>query len=181
MKKLFPDSRAWMVFAYVAGAFFIGLLVTELFGEIPPDIDLKPYFIPMLFIITLPSRYGWTIGLGAAVGEGIGDLIEGYEVDDPVGFVTYVVAFAVAGMIINGEWEDRVRVLWAGIAAGTVNALPEAFMFAVMGGVGATTAVVSALGNIVSHGVLLGALPLFFVTEGALEFLRELMGFRNDE
>ncbi|MBX6378591.1 MAG: hypothetical protein IRY95_08585, partial [Clostridia bacterium] len=65
MKRVLADGRWWRVFFWSGGLFFVGLLVTELFGEIPPDVDFKPFFLPLALAVALPARFGWAAGFGA--------------------------------------------------------------------------------------------------------------------
>jgi H+/Cl- antiporter ClcA len=79
-----------VVIAALCGVlFFFGLLLTERIPEIPVDIDQKPFFIPLLFVALLPlGAPTWAAALGAALGEAFGDILEGYEPDDPIGSPT---------------------------------------------------------------------------------------------
>lgn len=181
MRRVFSDPAWWYAGAYTAAFFFTGLLVTELFGEIPPDIDLKPFFIPLLFAVTLPARYRWAVALGAAVGEGFGDLIEGYEWDDPVGFIGYLLGFAVAGRIAGGVTGATGRVTLAALAAAAINALPEAVMFYGFGGVTLAEAGLSLLGNSLSHGLLLGAAPVWLLAPWFRQAVHDGLGLPRDE
>ncbi|QIA27722.1 hypothetical protein DYI95_009545 [Thermaerobacter sp. PB12/4term] len=181
MRRVSGDPRWWYASAYTAAFFFTGLLVTELFGEIPPDIDLKPFFIPLLFTVTLPARYRWAVALGAAVGEGFGDLIEGYELDDPLGFIGYVLGFAIAGRITGGSAATIGRVALAALAAAVINALPEAAMFYGFGRVTLAEAGVSLLGNILSHGLLLGAAPVWLLAPWFRQAVYDGLGLPREE
>ncbi|MBX6378859.1 MAG: hypothetical protein IRY95_09990, partial [Clostridia bacterium] len=108
---------------------------------------------------------------------GVGDLLEGYEVDDPVGFVGYILALAAAARLVEGRPERRLRLLAAGLVAGAVNAVPEAFMMYLLDGVPALRAVLSAAGNTAVHGLLLGSLPLAFLpTNWLRSFLSVFVG-----
>lgn len=175
-------AQLMVILGLVAVLFFFGLLITERFGEYFVDVDFKPYFIPLLFTALLPlgknGKIAWVIGLGAAVGEAIGDLIEGYEIDDPFGFVGYVLGFALAGYIIRNRPLSVWRLSVAAIAAAAVNAALEAFafwLFAFIGAeesVGAGAALISFVGNTITHGILLGAIvlvPLVYLLHGRIE------------
>ena len=92
--EILPWSEDAKILAYgIASSilFGIGLLITEfLIGEVALDVDLKPFFIP--YILIAINRFGlstMSIGLGAAIGEGVLDVFEGYELDDPIGFLGY--------------------------------------------------------------------------------------------
>lgn len=167
--------RAMVVAALVAVLFFFGLLIFERIPEIPVDIDFKPFFIPFMFLALLPKGLPTlAIPLGAAVGESIGDIIEGYEVDDVFGFAGYFVGFAVAGLIVNGQPLKWGRVAMACIVGAFVQAVIEASAFLVFGEEGLSVAIFSALGNTVTHGIILGAfitIPLVKALHGRVERL----------
>lgn len=159
-----PVAQSLALGTLSAVCFAAGLALTEAPGEVAVDIDLKPFVIPYLLIAL--SRYGiptLAIGFGGAVGEGILDIFEGYELDDPVGFLGYVLGFTVFGRYL--EWRSDPPT------AGTlsVGAVLGAFVQAVFEGIaffifrpssGAGDALLSIIGNTVSHGVILGAIPL---------------------
>lgn len=100
--------------------------------------------------------------MGAALGEFIGDLLEGYEIDDPFGFVAYVVAFTVAVYVVGGRPLGRVRFVVAALVAGMVQAAIEVIPVLVIGGESPSVAAESFVGNSVAHGLVGGALPLVF-------------------
>ncbi|WP_049934910.1 hypothetical protein [Haloplanus natans] len=145
--------------------FTVGLLVAEAPGELALDVDLKPFFLPYLLIAVV--RYGFltlSAGLGAAIGEGALDVAEGYELDDPVGFIGYVVGFTLFGWYLHRVANDPTAR-----RAQTVAAILGAFGQAVFEGLAflvfATDASpldagASVVGNTVTHGVVLGAIPL---------------------
>jgi hypothetical protein len=170
--------KMMVVAALVAVLFFFGLLIFERIPEIPVDIDFKPFFIPFLFLALLPRGLPTlAIPLGAAVGEAIGDIIEGFEVDDPFGFFGYFLGFAVAGYLIGNRPLNWVRVTVACIVGALVQAVIEASAFIAFGEEGLGVAVYSALGNTITHGILLGALvtvPLIYALHGRIE---RLLGF----
>ena len=171
-------AKSMVVAALVAVLFFFGLLIFERIPEIPVDIDFKPFFIPFLFIALLPRGLPtFAIALGAAVGEAIGDIIEGYEVDDPFGFFGYFIGFAVAGYLIGGKPLSWARVTLACIVGALLQAVIEASAFLVFGEEGLVVAIYSALGNTITHGILLGVLvtvPLIYALHGRIE---RLLGF----
>lgn len=166
------------VSAVVAVLFFFGLMVSERLPEIPVDIDFKPFFIPFLFLALLPRGLpSIGIAVGAAVGEGIADILEGYEIDDPIGFAGYVLGFALAGYLMKGQPLNWVRVGLACIAGAFVQAVVEASAFLIFGEEGLSVTATTAAGNTVTHGVVLGALvtiPLVKALHGRLE---HLLGF----
>jgi hypothetical protein len=157
--------------------FMAGLLVTESFGEIALDIDLKPFFLPYLLIAL--SRYGLptlSVGLGAAIGEGILDIFEGYELDAPIGFLGYVLGFTAFGWFLDSVADDpRAPLsLTAGAMLGAfVQALFEGVAFLIFkAGASSLDAAISIAGNTATHGVVLGAVPLVII----LPYVRERTG-----
>lgn len=150
-----------------AGLFAVGLLVTEAAGELALDVDLKPFFVPYLLVSLV--RFGiptLSIGLGAALGEGVLDVVEGYELDDPLGFIGYVLGFTAFGWVLEtADDPERPRTLALGAVVGAgVQASFEAAAFLIFGAsVTPGDAAVSLLGNTVTHGVILGAFPLVLI------------------
>jgi hypothetical protein len=144
--------------------FALGLLVTEAAGELALDVDLKPFVVPYLLITVV--RFGiptLSVGLGAALGEGVLDVFEGYELDDPVGFIGYVIGFTAFGWYLDvADDPERPRTLAAAAVLGAaLQAAFEATAFLIFDpSAGRVDAAVSLLGNTVTHGVLLGAIPL---------------------
>jgi hypothetical protein len=170
--------KVMVVSALVAVLFFLGLMVSERIPEIPVDIDFKPFFIPFLFLALLPRGLpSFGIAIGAAVGEGIADILEGYEVDDVFGFAGYVLAFVIAGYMMKGQPLNWPRVGMACIVGGLVQAVIEASAFLVFGEEGLGVTLTTAAGNTVTHGLVLGALvtvPLVRALHGRVE---HLLGF----
>jgi len=160
--------------------FALGLLVTESVGEVAVDVDLKPFFVPYTLIFAARAAIPTlSIGLGAALGEGVLDVFEGYELDDPIGFIGYVVGFSAFGWYLHDVADDpsRPRSLAVGATLG-------AFVQAVFEGVAyltveetatAADAAVSTLGNTVTHGLVLGALPLIVLLPRVRAPLRRLV------
>ncbi|RLM57242.1 hypothetical protein DVK02_05530 [Halobellus sp. Atlit-31R] len=176
-----PSETVKTAFLGVASAllFVSGLLVTEAVGEVALDVDLKPFFLPYLLIAL--ARYGvptLSIGLGAGIGEGLLDVFEGYELDDPIGFLGYVLGFTVFGWYLNEIADDptAVRSLSVGAILGAfVQALFEGFAFFIFGSTaGLSQALLSVVGNTATHGVVLGAIPLVLL----YPVVRERVGTR---
>jgi hypothetical protein len=157
--------------------FMGGLLISETFGELALDVDLKPFFLPYLLIAL--SRYGLStlsVGLGGAIGEGILDVFEGYELDDPIGFLGYILGFVAFGWYLESVADDPRAPLSL-----TVGAVLGAFVQAVLEGIAffifeasasPLDTALSVAGNTVTHGVVLGAVPLIII----LPYLRERIG-----
>lgn len=145
--------------------FIAGLLLTEAPGEVATDVDLKPFFL--VYLLVAVCRFGFptlSAGLGAAVGEGVLDVFEGYELDDPIGFIGYVVGFTVFGWYLHrvaGDPSDRRAQVVAAVLGAFAQAFAEGVAFlAIDADAGVTAAAVSVGGNTVTHGVVLGAIPL---------------------
>lgn len=158
--------------------FFLSLVPLEAIPEIPVDIDQKAFFIPLVLIALLPKGAPTVaIALGAALGEGIRDLMEGYELDDPIGFVAYVIAFTIAGYVIGGQPRSWLRLTLASVVAGFVQAAIEASSFLIFGEEGLRVTIISALGNTVTHGIIGGAIPLLILVPLLHGRIEHLMGF----
>ena len=166
-----PLSRPIKLVAYgtASGVLFgTGLLLTESLGELAFDVDLKPFVLPYLLIAV--TRFGLptlSVGLGAALGEGILDIFEGYELDDPIGFLGYVFGFTVFGWYLHKVAEEPTS--WRSLSVGAIlGAFVQAFfegaaLFALNSAVAPSNVTVEILGNTVTHGIILGAIPLVFL------------------
>jgi hypothetical protein len=147
-----------------AVVFALGVAVAEVGGELGADVDLKPFFLVYLLVAVV--GYGGdtlAIGLGAAMGEGLHDLLEGYEADEPLGFLGFVVGFVLFGWLLHrvaADPSDRRWQVGAAIGAAFVQALFEGVAFLFDAEFTASEAALSVLGNTVTHGLLLGAIPL---------------------
>lgn len=169
-----PDdvTRSWsrhaklLAYGVASGVLFgIGLILTEPIGEVAVDVDFKPFVIP--YVLIAINRFGlatMSVGLGAALGEGVLDIFEGYEIDDPIGFLGYFVGFTVFGWYLHAVADDptRARSLIIGATLGAfVQACFEASAFLVFeSSAGPGDAIISTVGNTITHGILLGAIPL---------------------
>jgi hypothetical protein len=158
-------GRALLLGVVSAVLFGVGLYFTELVPEVLTDVDLKPFFVPYLLIAAVPFGIPTlSIAFGGAVGEGFLDIFEGYELDDPFGFLGYVFGFFVFGWFLENVAEDptdRSTLAVAALLAALVQALFEGVALVIFGAEsGPVDAVVSVLGNTVTHGLLLGAVPL---------------------
>lgn len=157
--------------------FFFGLLITERVPEIPVDIDFKPFFVPFLLVALLPRPTAWAIGLGAALGEGFGDILEGYEPDDAFGFVGYVVCFVIAGYMIGNRPRNWALVSLACVLGAFVQAVFEAVTFLIFGSEALPVAIQSAIGNTLTHGVVLGIIPTLILVPLLYGRIERLLGF----
>ena len=167
-----------VAYGIASGVLFgIGLLVTESVGEIAVDIDFKPFVVPYLLIAI--NRYGLStlsVGLGAALGEGAIDVVEGYELDDPIGFLGYVGGFMTFGWYLYEVADDPTS--WISLTIGAtlgafVQAIFEALAFLLFeAAAGPLDATISLFGNTLTHGIVLGAIPLVVLVR-ALPALQE--------
>ncbi|MFC7068204.1 hypothetical protein [Halobaculum lipolyticum] len=165
-------GRVLLYGALAAGVFAAGLLVTEPAGELGLDIDFKPFFLPYLVIAAIRfDERAVAASVGAAVGEGVLDLVEGYELDDPFGFVGYVVGFLVFGWVLREVAPDESDRRWQALAcvcgAGTQAAF-EGAAFYLLSDSGVSEALVSVVGNTVTHGVVMGAVPFVLLAPAVL-------------
>ncbi|MDY6780613.1 MAG: hypothetical protein SV760_08750, partial [Halobacteria archaeon] len=80
-----------------------GLALAEGVPEFGVDIDLKPFFIVYTVILFVPwGTPTIATAVGATIAEGLLDIIEGYEPDEPFGWAGYIVAFTFLGWY----WKD---------------------------------------------------------------------------
>jgi energy-coupling factor transport system ATP-binding protein len=166
-------SRFMMLVGVSAVLFFLGLLPLEMIPEIPVDIDSKPFFIPLVLVALLPAgRPGLAIALGVALGEFLRDMMEGYELDDPIGFLGYFIAFALTSVLLGRGRPGRFAIILASVFCAFVQAAIEASSFLLFGQESWAIVVQSTLGNTLMHGVIWGAIPtlvLLPMIEGRFE------------
>lgn len=172
------SSRFTALLGVTAVTFFLCLLPFEMVPEIPVDIDAKPFFVPLAIAALLPgARTGLAIGLGVALGEGLRDLMEGYEIDDPIGFVGYVVAFWLASLLFALAPRSRAVLIVGALFCALVQSVLEATSFLLFGGEALGVAVYSALGNTLSHGLIWGAIPLLLLVPALRGRFEHHLGF----
>lgn len=173
------DTPKLIVIAVLCSVmFFIALTIIEIIPEIPVDIDFKPFFIPLAFVALVPKgRPAFAAALGATLGEFMRDMFEGYELDDPLGAVAYVLAFFLAAYVVGNRPLSKVRLILAAVIAGFVQAAIEASSFIIFDEETAWIAVMSALGNTFTHGVVMGAIPLVFIVPRLYGRVERYMGF----
>ena len=173
-----PTSKLIVIAVLCSVFFFLALTLLEVIPEIPVDIDFKPFFIPLAFVALLPlGKPTVAAGLGASLGECLRDMLEGYEIDDPFGAVGYAVAFIMAGALIQNRPLSKGRVFVAAVLAGFVQALFEAGAFLLFGEETLKIAVWSAIGNTVTHGLLMGAIPLVRIIPQLHGRIERYLGF----
>lgn len=176
IREATTPGKLVVIVALTGVLFYFGLLILERIPEIPVDIDQKPFFIPLLFVALLPlGAPSWAAAVGAALGEAFGDILEGYEPDDPIGFLGYIIGFAAAAYIIANHPRSWVRLAIAALVAAFLQAVIEASSFLIFGEESLGVTVQSALGNTLFHGLWgLLVIPLVLVMHGRVE---RLLGF----
>ena len=172
------SARFMAVLGVTAVLFFLCLLPFELIPEIPVDIDSKPFFVPLALCALLPARRaGLAIGLGVALGEGLRDLMEGYELDDPIGFFGYIFGFWAASWVIAIAPRSRLVLVLASLICAFVQAAIEASSFLLFGSEGFIITVESTIGNTITHGFIWGAVPLVFIVPALRGKFESYLGF----
>jgi hypothetical protein len=173
-----PTSKLIVIAVICAVLFFLALTLLEAIPEIPVDIDFKAFFIPLAFVALLPvGAPTFAAALGAALGELLRDMLEGYEIDDPIGAIGYVVGFVLAGYIIGGRPLSKARLIAAGAGSGFAQAVIEASSFLLFSKETVEIAVWSAMANTITHGVVMGAVPLLFLVPRLHGRIERYMGF----
>jgi hypothetical protein len=158
--------------------FFLALTLFEAIPEIPVDVDFKPFFIPMSFVALVPK--GWplfAVSLGGMLGEFLRDLLEGYEIDDPIGAVGYVIGFMAAGYVIGNHPLNKILVAVGAVVAGFVHAAIEATAFLLFDQETAYVAMWSAIGNTITDGIILGAIPTPFIVPRLYGRVERYLGY----
>ena len=168
-----------VVAVIVAVSFFLALTLFEAIPEIPVDIDAKPFFIPMLFAALVPKKWEslLAVGLGAMLGEFLRDLLEGYEIDDPIGAIGYVVGFVVAGYIIGERPLNKPLIAFATIMSALIHAGIEATALVLFDNELFNVALWSVFGNTLLDGVLFGAIPIVLLMPRMYGRVERYLGF----
>ena len=157
-------SRFIVLVGITAVLFFLSLVPTEAIPEIPVDIDFKPYFIPFTLVALLPvGRPTLAVALGVALGEGLRDLMEGYEIDDPIGFFGYLFGFVAAGYVMGARPLSPIVIVIGSIVGAAIQGFIEASAFLIFGEESLPVALATATGNTITHGVVMGAIPAVFL------------------
>ncbi|MBW4648784.1 MAG: hypothetical protein KME06_08785 [Kastovskya adunca ATA6-11-RM4] len=159
-------------------SFFILLTLTEAIPEIPVDIDFKPFFLPMSLIAVVPTGCAaFAVSVGAMLGEFLRDMLEGYEVDDPIGAVGYVVGFFASAYVIGNHPLNKVRIFIACLLAGFLHAAIEATSFIIFDSETFYVAVWAAIGNTITDGLIGGAIPTIFIVPRLYGRIERYLGF----
>lgn len=149
--------------------FFGSLQLTVLIPEIPPDIDFKAFFLIYALLYFVPwGTPSVAVGVGGAIGEAFGDIIEGYATDDAFGFVGYVIGFTVAGYLLKDtDVDDYIMLSVAAVIGALVQILIEGLGALIITGEPITVYAAIVAGNTITHGIILGIIP-FIPTVAAL-------------
>jgi hypothetical protein len=171
-------SRFIVLVGITAVLFFLSLVPTEVIPEIPVDIDFKPYFIPLTLVALLPiGRPTVAIALGVALGEGLRDLMEGYEIDDPIGFFGYLFGFVAAGYAMGARPLNPLMIAFGSIVCAAVQGFIEASAFLIFGEQSFPVALITAIGNTITHGVIMGAIPAISLVRSLHGRFERFLGF----
>lgn len=174
------DVTSLIVIAGLTAVLFAGGLGLSEFWELGLDIDWKPFFLVYAVIVFVPwGTPTIASAIGATIAEGFLDIMEGYEADDPFGWAGYVVGFTVAGWIFGNDTSSVAKLATGATVGGLLQYAIEGLFLFVLGAEGGTLLgtsfsgalpiyLVAVLGNTLTHGVILGAIPLV-PTVSALE------------
>ncbi|MFB6156617.1 MAG: hypothetical protein ABEJ34_02090 [Haloferacaceae archaeon] len=162
------DSFTWdveltdlVVIAGLTAVLFAGALaIGEGLGEIPPDIDWKAFFVVYTVIVFVPwGTPTIAAAVGATLAEGILDFFEGLEPDEPFGWAGYVVGFTIAGYFMKDP-SDTVKLAIGAVLGALIQFGIEGLSLVVVSGDAASVYLTALAGNTVTHGIVLGAIPL---------------------
>lgn len=155
------DPTSLVVIAGLTAVLFAGALaIGEGLGEIPPDIDWKAFFVVYTVIVFVPwGTPTMAAAAGATIAEGILDFFEGIEPDEPFGWAGYLVGFTVAGYFLTDP-SDTVRLAIGAVLGAFIQFAIEGLAFIVIEGEAMSVYLTALAGNTVTHGIILGAIPL---------------------
>lgn len=155
------DMTSLVVVAGLTAVLFAGALaIGEGLGEIPPDIDWKAFFVVYTVIAFVPwGTPTVAAAVGATIAEGILDFFEGIEPDEPFGWVGYVVGFTIAGYFMKDP-SKKGRLAVGAVLGGFVQFAIEGLSMIVVSGDAMSVYLTALAGNTVTHGLVLGAIPL---------------------
>lgn len=177
-----PPSRMMVITGIVAVLFMGSLLLTEFAGvpEILGDTDWKSFFIPYLFVALLPYGYATlSVGFGAALGEGILDIVEGYAPDDAFGFLGYVIGFWTFGYVLHrwGDPTNKYHMAVAAVVGAFVQIAIEGIGYLAVAGESFSFYAINVVGNTITHGIVLGAVPLLIIYPMLQGRIERYLGF----
>ncbi|MFB6250595.1 MAG: hypothetical protein ABEI27_02730 [Halobellus sp.] len=155
------DLTNLVVIAGLTAVLFAGALaIGEGLGEIPPDIDWKAFFVVYTVIVFVPwGTPTITAAVGATMAEGILDFFEGLEPDEPFGWAGYIVGFTIAGYFMKDP-SDTVKLAIGAVLGGFIQFAIEGLSLVLISGDALSVYLTSLAGNTLTHGVILGAIPL---------------------
>ena len=150
-----------VVIAGLTAVLFAGALaIGEGLGEIPPDIDWKAFFVVYTVIVFVPwGTPTIAAAIGATIAEGILDFFEGIEPDEPFGWTGYVIGFTVAGYFMKNP-DNKVKLASGAVLGAFVQFAIEGLVFIVVEGEALSVYLTALVGNTITHGIVLGAIPL---------------------
>lgn len=163
------DLTDLVVIAGLTAVLFAGALaIGEGLGEIPPDIDWKAFFVVYTVIVFVPwGTPTVAAAVGATMAEGILDFFEGIEPDEPFGWAGYLAGFTIAGYFMKDP-DNKVMLAIGAVLGGFIQFAIEGLVFLVVEGEAISVYATALAGNTITHGVILGAIPLIPVV-GALK------------
>ncbi|MFB6149329.1 MAG: hypothetical protein ABEJ48_06655 [Halobacteriales archaeon] len=155
------DLTSLVVIAGLTAVLFAGALaIGEGLGEIPPDIDWKAFFVVYTVIVFVPwGTPTIAAAVGATIAEGILDFFEGLEPDEPFGWTGYVIGFTIAGYFFRDP-SDTTKLAIGAVLGGFIQFAIEGLSLLIISGDAVSVYATSLAGNTVTHGIILGAIPL---------------------
>ncbi|MFC7198236.1 hypothetical protein M0R89_21710 (plasmid) [Halorussus limi] len=162
------DLTNLVVIAGLTAVLFAGALaIGEGLGEIPPDIDWKAFFVVYTVIVFVPwGTPTIAAAVGATIAEGILDFFEGIEPDEPFGWTGYIVGFTVAGYFMKDP-SNKVKLAIGAVLGAFIQFAIEGLSLIIISGDATSVYLTALAGNTVTHGIILGAIPLIPIV-GAL-------------
>lgn len=150
-----------VVIAGLTAVLFAGALaIGEGLGEIPPDIDWKAFFVVYTVIVFVPwGTPTVAAAVGATLAEGILDFFEGIEPDEPFGWAGYIIGFTVAGYFFKDP-SNHTKLAIGAVLGAFVQFAIEGLVFLVVEGKALSVYLTALAGNTITHGIVLGAIPL---------------------
>ncbi|MFB6173731.1 MAG: hypothetical protein ABEI39_03735 [Halobacteriales archaeon] len=155
------DLTDLVVIAGLTAVLFAGALaIGEGLGEIPPDIDWKAFFVVYTVIVFVPwGTPTIAAAVGATLAEGILDFFEGLEPDEPFGWAGYIVGFTVAGLFMQDP-DNKTLLAIGAVLGGAIQFFVEGLSLVLISGDALSVYLTALAGNTVTHGIILGAIPL---------------------
>ncbi|MFC4451136.1 MULTISPECIES: hypothetical protein [Halorussus] len=165
-----------VVIAGLTAVLFAGALaIGEGLGEIPPDIDWKAFFVVYTVIAFVPwGTPTIAAAVGATLAEGILDFFEGIEPDEPFGWTGYVVGFTVAGYFMKDP-SNKVKLTIGAVLGAFIQFAIEGLSLILVSGDAMSVYLTALAGNTVTHGIILGAIPLIPVVSALQGRMKRMM------